>query len=113
MIVSESCRLQFLHEFVEAVSRRPRREKLLDLHLQNLREIDKRFVVHILREARFDLGNAASADVEACDLQLRGEIRLRPAERVATTANLRADVILVTHTVSVPITQFLSQQSRN
>src|SRR5437763_1990396 len=90
--------LQLLHEFVKAVSRRPLREKLLDLHLQNLREIDERFVVHV-REARFDFGDAATADVEACDLQLRGEIRLRPAQRVATTANLRADVILVTHTV--------------
>jgi hypothetical protein len=89
---SKSRSLQFLHEFVEAVSRRSRWEKILHLHLQNLREIEKRFVVNV-RESRFDFGNAASADIEACDLQLRGEIRLRPAERVAPTANLGADVI--------------------
>jgi hypothetical protein len=63
---SESRSLQFLHEFVEAVSRRSRREKLLDLHLQNLREIEKRFVVNV-RESRFDFGNAAATDVEAGD----------------------------------------------
>ena len=53
--------LQFLHEFVKAVSRRPRQEKLLDLHLYDLREIDKRFVVHV-REARFGFGNARIED---------------------------------------------------
>jgi hypothetical protein len=76
------------------------------------REIEKRLVVNV-RESRLDFGDTASADVEACDLQLCGEIRLRPAERVAPTANLRADVILETHTVFVPVTRSLSQRSRS
>ena len=68
----------------------------MDRSLQHLGEEHDGFVVHV-SEPGFDLRDAAAADVEAGDLEFCGEGGLRPAERVALSAHLRADVVLVEH----------------
>ncbi len=81
---------------MDSIAWHSRREKFLDLHFQNFREVEHRLVVDV-GEPRFNLRDAAAARIEANQLKLRGKVRLRPAERVAPTAHLGANVVLVAH----------------
>jgi hypothetical protein len=51
-------------------------------------------------EPRFDLRNAAVTDVETRELEFYGESRLGPAEGVASSADLRTDVVVASHLAS-------------
>ena len=93
---SESRRLQFLHEVVNAVAWCSRRKEILHRHLQHFSQVKQRLVVNV-RKARFDFRDSATADVESRELQFSREIGLRPAETVSATAHLRADVVFVAH----------------
>jgi hypothetical protein len=72
------------------------REEILHRHLQHFSQVKQRLVVDV-RQARFDFRDAAAADVETCQLQFRRKVGLRPAERITTTTDLRADVVFVAH----------------
>jgi hypothetical protein len=93
---SKSRGFKFLDEIVDSIARRSGRKEFLHLNFQHFGEIEQRFVVDV-REPRFDLRDAASAYVKACDLQLRGKHGLRPAQSVATPPHLRANVVFIVH----------------
>jgi hypothetical protein len=63
---------------VDAIAWRAWRKQILHRHFQNFREIEQRFAVNI-RKPCLDFGDAAAADIEPGELQLRRNIGLRPA----------------------------------
>jgi hypothetical protein len=85
------------------------REEVLNGNPQYLREEHEVFVVHKTQPC-FDLRNAAAADVETGELKFCGEHALRPAEGIASTADLGTDVVVEPH-VTLSVSAFGSLET--
>jgi hypothetical protein len=90
---------QLLHEVGKTPGMFASREEVLNGNPQYLREEHEVFVVHKTQSC-FDLRNAAAADVETGELKFCGEHRLRPAEGVASAADLGTNVVVEPHFAS-------------